>query len=142
MYILYGARARFPIPSSLISMVEMTVTPFSPIPDAIRTKEPRACSHVCNRAEGSNSYFKLDATQDQMARIRTCTNRCALHTPDGKFQHWVLYPPPGSGAEKRPLPHTPGWSCRAGKESDHLFATRNRGQLEGVARRHGSAGYW
>ena len=41
-----------------------------------------------------------------MARIRTCTNRCALHTPDGKFQHWVLYPPPGSGAEKRPLPHT------------------------------------
>ena len=57
----------------------------------------------------------------------------ALHTPDGQFQHWVLYPPLGSGAEKRPLPHTPGWSCRGGKESDHLFGSGNRGQLEGGA---------
>ena len=57
----------------------------------------------------------------------------ALHTPDGQFPHWVLYPPLGSGALKRPQPHTPGWSCRGGKESDHLFGSRNRGQLEGVA---------
>ena len=34
----------------------------------------------------------------------------ALHTPDGQFQHWVLY-----------------------KESEHLFGSGNRGQLEGGA---------
>ena len=116
----------------------MTVTPFSPIPDAIRTKEPRACSHV---QQGRGQQLVTLNLMQHKIKWHEYVQIDVLHTPDGQFQHWVLYPPFGSGAEKRPLPHTPGWSCRAGKESDHLFATRNRGQLEGVARRHGSAGY-
>ena len=75
----------------------------------------------------SLNNIKLDARQDQMARIRT--NRCAA------YPGWPVSAlgSVGSGAEKRPLPHTPGWSCRGGKESDHLFGSGNRGQLEGGA---------
>ena len=60
----------------------------------------------------------------------------ALHTPDGQFQHWVLYPLPSREWCRKETTATHTWMVLQGwqiKESDHLFGSGNRGQLEGGA---------